>query len=118
MRMTAKVKAAIAQSNKLGLPTPDDAEAIYSNLDEAGYKWDSQAKQWIERPGIDPFFSTGVLDIRLRTGNADIVRVSEQVMMACESLGMIVIKEPTKFHPDDRYGEAKTSRSYIQVKFK
>lgn len=118
MRMTQKAKSALAQCKTLGLSTPNDAEKLYSNLDEAGYKWDSQSKKWIERPGIDPFFSTGVLDIRLRTGNADIVRVSHQIMMACESIGMIVIKEPTKFHPDDRYGEAKTSRSYIQVKFK
>lgn len=117
MRMTAKVKSAITKCRELGLSIPDNADAIYNNLDEAGYKWDSQAKQWIKRPGIDPFFSTGILDIRLRTGNADIVRVSEQIMMACESIGMIVIKEPTKTHPDDRYGEAKTSRSYIQVKF-
>lgn len=115
MRMTAKVKAAIAKCKMLGLSTPDDADAIYNNLDEAGYKWDSSAKQWIERPGIDMSIKTGIVDIRIRAANGDLSEFQQHFEQLIASGNMKIIKGGEKSYPDDRHGVATTSRLYYQV---
>lgn len=115
MRQTAKLKAALVLCRGLGLLPGTDQESIYSNLDQAGYKWDSDAGQWIERPGIDPNFRLGTFDLRLRVANGELDAVLPKVQQVLESVGFVLI-ETSKPYPDDRHGRAVTSRVYIKVK--
>lgn len=116
MKMTAKAKAAQKKCFELSLPTPDDADALYNNLEEAGYKWDSTIKQWIERPGIDMTIKTGLVDIRVRAANGDMSEFLAHFEELLKSGNMTIIRGGDKTYPDDRHGIATTSRVYLQVK--
>ncbi len=115
MRQTAKLKAALKQCRTLGLLPGTDQEVIYNDLDQAGYKWDSDAGQWVERPGIDPSFTQGTFDLRLRVANGELNAVVPRVTEILETVGFVVV-ETSKPYPDDRHGRAVTSRVYIKVK--
>lgn len=115
MRQTAKLKAALEQCRGLGLLPGSNQDAIYDSLDRAGYKWDADAGQWIERPGIDPAFTQGSFDLRLRVANGELDAVVPRVTEILETVGFVVV-ETSKPYPDDRHGPARTSRVYIKVK--
>lgn len=116
MRMTQKVKAAIRKCSELGLKSTGDAETIYTRLDEAGYKWESSTKEWIERPGVDMSVKTGLVDIRIRAANGDINQFMAQFEQLLKSGNLTIIRGGDKLYPDDRHGVAVTSRVYLQVK--
>lgn len=117
MRRTAKVKAAEAKCNQELIPYPHgNAEGIYSVLEEAGYKWDSTIKQWIERPPVDMTIKTGLVDIRVRAANGDISDFLQHFEQLLTAGNMTIIRGGDKTYPDDRHGIATTSRVYYQVK--